>query len=100
MNGHSKPSLNVFLTPGFLLFITFACAAGGSSSMRTETMLVPLDIRKCPLEVFSVVNGLAKTYAWIERHADWREREYDVLGEQLRADSPKLGTRATLLELG
>jgi len=28
--------------------------------MRTETMLVPLDIRKCPLEVFSVVNGLAK----------------------------------------
>ena len=28
--------------------------------MRSETILVPLDIRKCPLEIFSVVNGLAK----------------------------------------
>jgi nucleotide-binding universal stress UspA family protein len=46
--------------PGPLLLITLACGAGGCSSMRTETMLVPLDIRKCPLEIFSVVNGLAK----------------------------------------
>ena len=28
--------------------------------MKLERILLPLDIRKCPLEVFSVVNGLAK----------------------------------------
>jgi nucleotide-binding universal stress UspA family protein len=28
--------------------------------MKPERILLPLDIRKCPLEVFSVVNGLAK----------------------------------------
>jgi len=28
--------------------------------MRSERILLPLDIRQCPLEVFSVVNGLAK----------------------------------------
>ena len=28
--------------------------------MKTERILLPLDLRKCPLEVFSVVNGLAK----------------------------------------
>src|ERR1035437_10855153 len=27
--------------------------------MKLERILLPLDIRKCPLEVFSVVNGLA-----------------------------------------
>ena len=29
-------------------------------TMKPERILLPLDIRKCPLEVFSVVNGLAK----------------------------------------
>jgi nucleotide-binding universal stress UspA family protein len=28
--------------------------------MKPERILLPLDIRKCPLEVFSVVNGLVK----------------------------------------
>ncbi len=28
--------------------------------MKTERILLPLDIRKCPLEVFSVVKDLAK----------------------------------------
>jgi nucleotide-binding universal stress UspA family protein len=28
--------------------------------MKLERILLPLDIRKCPLEVFSVVNGFAK----------------------------------------
>jgi nucleotide-binding universal stress UspA family protein len=28
--------------------------------MKLERILLPLDIRKCPLEAFSVVNGLAK----------------------------------------
>jgi nucleotide-binding universal stress UspA family protein len=28
--------------------------------MKLERILLPLDIRRCPLEVFSVVNGLAK----------------------------------------
>jgi nucleotide-binding universal stress UspA family protein len=28
--------------------------------MNAERILVPLDIRKCPLEVFSVINGCAK----------------------------------------
>jgi nucleotide-binding universal stress UspA family protein len=31
--------------------------------MKTERILLPLDIRKCPLGVFSVVNGLAKQSA-------------------------------------
>ena len=28
--------------------------------MKAERILLPLDIRKCPLDVFSVVNGFAK----------------------------------------
>ena len=75
---------------------------GGRPSHQRATSSGPL----CPALTFCWREVVVEEYApaacrsQVAWHADWREREYDVLGEQLRADSPKLGTRATLLELG
>jgi nucleotide-binding universal stress UspA family protein len=48
------------LTAGFLVFITLGGSAGACSSMRPETILVPLDTARYPVEVFARVNAFAQ----------------------------------------
>jgi nucleotide-binding universal stress UspA family protein len=60
--------------------------------MKPERILLPLDIRKCPLEVFSVVNGLAShpgatvtlLYVVTLNIAAPEKRVYEELGRDAR----------------